>query len=134
MPCSEPKPGSQALTTSQKEQLINASRAKPQENESGPWQKVHLDFYGPLPSGEHLLVCIDLCIDLYSRYPNVEIVRSTKAASVMHQSVPIENIPPGKSRGIFEVVKSPALRQNFPAKALSLGQKDLYPWGVFQKI
>ena len=46
---------------------------------SGPWQKVHLDFYGPLPSGEHLLVCIDC----YSRYPEVEIVRSTKAASVI---------------------------------------------------
>ena len=46
---------------------------------SGPWQKVHLDFYGPLPSGEHLLVCIDRS----SRYPEVEIVRSTKAASVI---------------------------------------------------
>ena len=46
---------------------------------SGPWQKVHLDFYGPLPSGEHLLVCIDH----YSRYPEVEIVRSTKATSVI---------------------------------------------------
>ena len=46
---------------------------------SGPWQKVHLDFYGPLPSGEHLLVCIDR----YSRYPEVKIVRSTKAASVI---------------------------------------------------
>ena len=26
---------------------------------SGPWHKVHLDFYGPLPSREYLLVCID---------------------------------------------------------------------------
>ena len=25
-----------------------------------PWQKVHLDFYGPLPSGQYLLVCIEL--------------------------------------------------------------------------
>ena len=46
---------------------------------SGPWQKVHLDFYGPLPSREHLLVCIDR----YSRYPEVEILRPTKAASVI---------------------------------------------------
>ena len=37
---------------------------------SGRWQKVHLDFYGPLPSGEHLLVRIDP----YSRYLKVEIV------------------------------------------------------------
>ena len=45
----------------------------------GPWQKVHADFYGPLPSGEYLLVVIDG----YSRYPEVEIVRSTKASSVI---------------------------------------------------
>ncbi len=42
-----------------------------------PWQKVHADFYGPLPSGEYLLVVIDR----YSRYP--EIVRSTKSSSVI---------------------------------------------------
>ena len=45
----------------------------------GPWQKVHADFYGPLPSGEHLLVIVGL----YSRYPEVEIVRSTKASCVI---------------------------------------------------
>ena len=45
----------------------------------GPWQKVHVDFYGPLPSGEYLLVLIDR----YSRYPEVEIVRSTKASVVI---------------------------------------------------
>ena len=44
-----------------------------------PWDKVHLDFYGPLPSGEYLLVVIDR----YSRYPEVEIIRSTKAAVVI---------------------------------------------------
>ena len=46
---------------------------------SGPWQKVHLDFYGPLPSREHFLACIDS----YNRYHEVEIVRSTNAASVI---------------------------------------------------
>ena len=45
----------------------------------GPWQKVHADFYGPLPTGEYLLVVIDR----YSRYPEVEIVRSTKASVVI---------------------------------------------------
>ena len=44
-----------------------------------PWDKVDLDFYGPLPSGEYLLVVIDR----YSRYPEVEIVRSTKASVVI---------------------------------------------------
>ena len=46
---------------------------------AGPWQKVHFDFYGPLPSGEYLLACIDR----NSRYPEIEIVRSTKAVSVI---------------------------------------------------
>ena len=45
----------------------------------GPWEIVHLDFYGPLPSGEYLLVVIDR----YSRIPEVEIVRSTKASTVI---------------------------------------------------
>ena len=45
----------------------------------GLWEVIHADFYGPLPSGEHLLVVIDR----YSRYPEVEIVSSTKAAAVI---------------------------------------------------
>ena len=43
------------------------------------WQKINMDFWGPLPSGEHLLVMIDK----YSRYPEVEIVRSTSADAVI---------------------------------------------------
>ena len=46
---------------------------------NGPWQKLHIDFYGPLPSAEYLLVVIDR----YSRFPEVEIVRSTKASTVI---------------------------------------------------
>ena len=45
----------------------------------GPWQTVHMDCFGPLPSGEYLLVLIDA----YSRYPAVEIVQSTSASSVI---------------------------------------------------
>ena len=45
----------------------------------GPWEVVHTDFYGPLPTGEYLLVVIDI----YSRFPEVEIVRSTKASTVI---------------------------------------------------
>ena len=43
------------------------------------WQKIDMDFWGPLPSGEYLLVIIDK----YSRYPEVEIVRSTSADAVV---------------------------------------------------
>ena len=45
----------------------------------GPWELVHLDLYGPLPSGEYLQVVIDR----YSRFPEVEIVRSTKESTVI---------------------------------------------------
>ena len=44
-----------------------------------PWDLVHADFIGPLPSSEHLLVVIDG----YSRCPEVERVRSTKASSTI---------------------------------------------------
>ena len=44
-----------------------------------PWQRVDMDFWGPLPSGEYLLVIIDE----YSRYPEVEFVRSTSAQAVI---------------------------------------------------
>ena len=43
------------------------------------WQHVDMDFWGPLPSGEYLLVVIDE----YSRYPVVEITHSTSGTSVI---------------------------------------------------
>ena len=44
-----------------------------------PWRELSTDFYGPLPTGEYLLVIIDE----YSRYPVVEILRSTSANTVI---------------------------------------------------
>ena len=43
------------------------------------WQHVSIDFCGPFPSGEYLLVMIDN----YSRFPVVEIIRSTSGAAVI---------------------------------------------------
>ncbi|KAG7479351.1 Retrovirus-related Pol poly from transposon [Solea senegalensis] len=43
------------------------------------WQDVSADFYGPLPTGEHLRVIVDE----YSRYPVVEVIHSTSANSVI---------------------------------------------------
>ena len=40
-----------------------------------PWHTVHLDFCGPFPTGEYVLVATDA----YSRFPEVEIIRSTSA-------------------------------------------------------
>lgn len=44
-----------------------------------PWRTVHVDFYGPLPTSEYLLVVVDR----YSRFPEVEIVHSTRASTVI---------------------------------------------------
>ena len=44
-----------------------------------PWHTVNADFFGPVPSGEYLLSVIDT----YSRYPEVEIVKSTTAGSTI---------------------------------------------------
>ena len=44
-----------------------------------PWTTVHVDFYGPLPTSEYLLVVVDR----YSRLPEVEIVHSTRASTVI---------------------------------------------------
>ncbi|KAK3728358.1 hypothetical protein QZH41_011397, partial [Actinostola sp. cb2023] len=45
----------------------------------GPWLEISADLFGPLPSGQHLLVVIDN----YSRFPEVEIVHSTSADAVV---------------------------------------------------
>ena len=44
-----------------------------------PWCEFATDFYGPLPSGDYLLVIIDE----YSRFPIVRIVKSTSANTII---------------------------------------------------
>ena len=46
---------------------------------SSPWSEVSMDFQGPYPSGDYLLVVIDD----YSRYPEIEIISSTSVKSVL---------------------------------------------------
>ena len=45
---------------------------------SSPWQKLHIDMYGPMPSGESILGIIDSC----SRWAELHILRSTTSASI----------------------------------------------------
>ena len=45
----------------------------------GPWQELKIDFYGPLPEGQYLLVVIDTS----SRYPEVELVTTTSARATI---------------------------------------------------
>ena len=51
---------------------------KPRQLPGGPWKEISIDFLGPLPSGDMLLVAIDN----YSRFPEVEIISSTSAKTV----------------------------------------------------
>ena len=43
------------------------------------WHTLHMDFCGPFPTGEYLFVVIDA----YSRFPEVEVVRSMSAAAII---------------------------------------------------
>ena len=49
------------------------------ESLPAPWTRVSTDLCGPFPSGDHLLVIMDD----YSSYPEVEIVRSTAATTII---------------------------------------------------
>ena len=46
---------------------------------SNPWEHVKVDFCGPFPSGHHILVVIDC----YSRFPEIEVLKSTSAVKVI---------------------------------------------------
>ncbi len=46
---------------------------------AAPWTEVSVDFAGPFPNGDYLLVVVDD----YSRYPEVEIVGTTSAKSTI---------------------------------------------------
>ena len=58
-----------------------------------PWRTLHVDFYGPfLQTKEYLLVVIDR----YSRFPEVEIVHSTKVSAAipkLHKMFAVHGIP-----------------------------------------
>jgi len=46
---------------------------------NGPWQDLAIDYMGPLPTGEYILVVVDY----YSRYYEIEITRTTTAEKVI---------------------------------------------------
>jgi len=62
-----------ATKTKQKEPL------KPTIMPTKPWQKLCMDLFGPLPTGEYLVVV--QCLN--SRYPEVAVTHSTSAAAVL---------------------------------------------------
>ena len=64
---------------------------------SGPWKEVAVDFMGPFPSGDYLLVVIDE----YSRFPEVEFVTTTSARATIPKLDAIFS-----RQGIPDIVKS----------------------------
>lgn len=83
-----------------------------------PWSVLHMDFCGPFPNGETVLVVIDA----YSRFPEVEIMKSTSAKSVMTKldrmfathglpdEIRSDNGPPFTSREINNYMKERGIR------------------------
>lgn len=88
---------------------------------SQPWEKVHLDFKGPLPGGKYLLVLVDP----YTRYPEVEIISSTNCNIVISKlrrafashGIPkilvTDNGPPFHSNGFNEFINEFGIDHKF---------------------
>ena len=75
------------------------SSHRPRHNEfpQTTWSSVSIDFCGPFPSGEHVMVVIDD----YSRFPEIEIVRSISADTIIPR---LDSV--FATHGIPDVVKS----------------------------
>lgn len=71
-------PGINQLVEEICKKYIPCAASTPTKHES--WSRVSADFCGPFPTGEYLLVVIDD----HSRYPVVEVLRSTSARTVIN--------------------------------------------------
>ena len=57
-----------------------------------PWQKLHVDMYGPMPTGESILGIIDSC----SRWAELHIIKSTTSSTIaarLHKTFTIHGFP-----------------------------------------
>ena len=63
----------QANSTDNRPDLLQMSPLPP-----APWHTLHINFCGPFPTGEYLLVVIDA----YFRFPEVDIIQSTSATAI----------------------------------------------------
>ena len=105
----------QAVTNSEKPEPL-----KPSPLPTAPWCEISVDFHGPLPSGENLLVILDE----YSRFPIVHVMKSTTADCVINKLEPTfalfgypdkcktDNGPPFDSTKIKEYMKQNSIHHH----------------------
>ena len=70
------------------QRLANPERpppVQPTELPNGPWEKIGIDLTGPFKGGYYCLVIMDY----YSRYPEVEILKSITSASIINKLIKI---------------------------------------------
>ena len=46
-----------------------------------PWEKVHIDFYGPVPKGESILDIIESSL----RWPEIHIIKPTTSLTIANK-------------------------------------------------
>ena len=98
----------------------NPEPLKMSELPKGPWDIVHMDFCGPFPTGELVLVVIDA----YSRFLEVEIIHSTSAKATIPKLdrifathgipriIKSDNGPPFDSKELEEFMKQNGIKHN----------------------
>ena len=102
---------------------------------SKPWQSIHVDLCGPFPTGESLLVCVDAC----SRWPEVEILRTTSSEVIVRclmkifatHGLPEQVTSDNGSNLIFQEMEDFSLLTEFDTvKLLHIGRKSMQWWNV----
>ena len=100
-----------------------------------PWEEIKVDFCGPFPSGHYLLVAIDC----YSRFPEVEILKSTAASKVIpkldaifaRHGIPLivtsDNGPPFQSDVFSRYMRELGSKHKLTTSLL-YGHKEMQRW------
>ena len=98
-----------------------------------PWDEVKVDFCSPFPSGHYLLVVIDC----YSRFPKVEILKSTAAPKVIPKldtifarhgiptTVISDNGPPFQSDEFSRYMKELGIKHNLATPLWPQGNSEV---------
>ena len=85
-----------------------------------PWQSLNMDFLGPLPTGEMLL----MVIDQHSRFPEVEVLKTTTAGAIIPKldrifathgipnTITTDNGPPYSGNEIANYMKENGIKHN----------------------